>query len=266
MNAKNAKEKLQAIIKKFKGDATTPVTTDASTPTPYTLQDGTAIVINQAGATPAVGDTVTVNGAAPTSASVTLADGTVINLDATGAIASIVAPVAAPAAPATPAPANTDPSTLTAEQAKAMYEKFAVGTPEDRIGNLETMVKALMECNFGWQIRQGQENQAIQTYKDTLATIQPAVTTAAEKMEAAEKKIGEQETKLAEQATTIEKYGKTIEDLFDLVEVLTNEPDGDPVTLTGSKKEKMERQENKYDKYERMAAAIKKNREAKAKA
>lgn len=82
----------------------------------YKLQDGTEIAITQAGETPAIGDTVTVNGAPAAEGVLTLEDGSSITVDAAGTITAITPaePVTndlsnAPAPAAAPAPAVIAP-------------------------------------------------------------------------------------------------------------------------------------------------------------
>jgi hypothetical protein len=214
----------------------------------YKLQDGTEISISQAGEMPAVGDLVTIGGVPALANTYTLEDGSIITVDATGAItvytaAPAPAPLPAPAPPPTPVTL----SALSAEDVAAMYAKFANGTPEERLNGLEVMVKALMECNFGWKIREGQENTAIQVYKDTMAPAAPTVTI--EQMNSAF-------AKAEEQAKEIDKLNNTIKLLLDLTEKLVEMPTADPLTLTGSKKEKFDAQNKKEERIAKMAAAV----------
>lgn len=227
-----------------------PATPSAKT---YKLQDGvTEISISQAGELPAAGDMVTIGGAPAPANTYTLADGATITVDATGMITTYTA-AAAPPAPPAPAPAPPQPVTLsqmTLEQVQAMYAKFATGSPEERLAGLEVMVKALMECNFGWKIREGNENTAIEVYKDTIAST-PTVTI--EQMSSVFAKA----EKADEQAKVIARHEETIKGLFELVEKLVELPGADPVTLTGQKKENFERAEKRERKYESIAAALK---------
>jgi hypothetical protein len=215
----------------------------------YKLQDGTEISISQAGDIPAVGDLVTIGGAPALANTYTLEDGATITVDATGAITVYTAAPPAPAPAPTPAPPPT-PVTLSAlseEDVAAMYAKFATGTPEERLANAEIMIKALMENSFGWKIREGNENQAIQVYKDTMTPAASTVTI--EQMNSAFAKADEQ-------AKEIEKLNNTIKLLLDLTEKLVELPTADPVTLTGSKKEKFDAQNKKEERIAKMAAAV----------
>lgn len=265
------KERFQLVKAAFNGTvpAPAPAPTPAPAPAPapgamaaktYKTKSGTEISINQAGEMPAVGDMVTINGAPAPEGVHELEDGSTITVDATGAItvytaapAPVPAPAPAPAPQATPAPVTL--SEMTPEQATAMYLKCASGTPEEQLANLWIMVKALMETNFGWKIREGQENTAIQVYKDTVAPPAPSVTI--EEMSSVFTKAD----KFDEQVVTIKKHEDTIKLLMDLCEQLVEKPTAEPVTITGGRKEKFEQiKKDQESRFERMADALKKNR------
>lgn len=258
------KELLKKIKAAFLGEIITPPAPPVP-PTPtaklYKLQDGTEISITQAGDVPATGDTVMIGGVPAPANTYTLDNGAVIVVDATGVITTYTAMAAAPPPPPPAPPAPPQPVTLSAEEPKpltkeeiqALYAKFANGTLEERIGNLETMVKALMESSFGWEIRKGQEQVAIQTYKDSLANMQTTVETATGQMQSAF-------TKVEEQAQLITKHEETIKGLFELVEQLVELPTADPVTLTGRQKEKFDKQSARDEKLQRIAEAVKKQK------
>jgi hypothetical protein len=253
------KQLLKDIKAKFNGEIITPPPPPAP-PTPsaksYKLQDGTEITITQAGELPAAGDMVMIGGLPAPAGTHTLEDGAVIVVDANGAITTYTAMAAPPTPPAPPQPVTLsaeEPKILTKEEIQALYAKFANGTPEERIGNLETMVKALMESSFGWEIRKGQEQVAIQTYKDSLANMQTTVETATGEMQSAFAKV-------EEQAKTITKHEQTIKDLFDLVEKLVELPSADPVTLTGRQKEKFDKQSARDERLAKIAEAVKKQK------
>lgn len=222
----------------------------------YKLQDGTEISISQAGDLPAAGDMVTINGAPAPANTYTLEDGSTITVDATGAITAYT-PVAAapapppPAAPAAPA-APPQPVTLSAEQVRDMYAKFATGTPEERLMGLEVMVKALMECNFGWKIREGNENQAIEVYKDTLGTAAAPAIPSMEDMSSMFAKAD----KADEQAKVIARHEETIKGLFELIEKLVDLPTAEPKTLTGGKKERFEKEKKKEEYFQGIADSL----------
>lgn len=219
----------------------------------YKLQDGvTDISITQAGETPAIGDTVMIGGLPAAANTYTLSDGATIVVDAAGVITTYTA-MAVPAPQPAPPPAPPQPITLSAEDFAAMVAKFAVGSTEERMGNIEVMLKALMECNFGYEIRKGQEAAAIEAYKESLAPLQTSLEAATVKLQSAfEKAEAQQET--------INKHQQTIKDLFELVELLVQAPSADPVTLTGTKKEKFDRMTARDERLQRMAEALKKNK------
>lgn len=255
------KERFLKIKAAFDGTPPAPPAPPSPAPNPpapaagktYKLQDGvTEISISQAGDLPAAGDMVTINGAPAPANTYTLSDGSTIVVDATGMITSYTAAAPAPAPPPAPAPAPPQPVTLSAiqpEEMKALYNKFA-GSVDDQIGALIIMVKALMEDRFGWKIREGQENAAIEVYKDTIATT-PSLTIDA--MSAVFAKA----EKAEEQAKIIARHEETIKGLFELVEKLVEMPGADPVTLTGGKKEKFERSQKKENAVLGIAAALK---------
>lgn len=165
------------------------------------------------------------------------------------AMAKPPAPAPAPAAAAAP-PQPVTLSTMTKEQITAIYSKFA-GSVDDQIGALIVMVKALMECNFGWRIREGNENAAIEVYKDTLASTPTTIT-----IEQMSSMFANAE-KADEQAKIIARHEETIKQLLELTSQLVEMPSADPVTLTGGKKEKFERTQKKENAVLGIAAALK---------
>jgi hypothetical protein len=240
MTAKDILKNLKAI---FEAPAAPVVPPAPEVPAPvgitHKLADGTEVSIIQAGELPAAGDAVTVGGVPAPAGELAMEDGSTIVVGEGGVITEVkpAEPVTTDATQQQPAPV-----VLTAEAVHSMYAKFATGTPEERIANLELMVKALMECNFGYQIRQGQENAAIQAYKDSLATTQTAV--------------AEQTTHLQAATQKIEKQDEVIKGLFELAEKLAETPTADPKTLTGNKKEQFERTTAKEKKIQGIAEAI----------
>jgi hypothetical protein len=250
-----AKEILLKIKAAFDFPAAPPATPPAAPAIPtvptakvYKLTDGvTDISIMQAGEYPAAGDMVTINGAPAPANTYTLADGATIVVDATGAIATYTAMAApAPPPPAAP-PAPAVPITLTAEAVQEMYAKFATGSTEERMANLETMVKALMECSFGYEIRKGIEQEAVQAYKDSVALQVSNL-------------MASSQTSLDEQKAINIKNQETIAGLFELAELLVNAPSVEPVTLTDSLKLKFDRQSAKDQRLQKMAEALKANK------
>lgn len=221
----------------------------------YKLQDGvTEISINQAGDLPAAGDMVMIGGVPAPANTYTLDNGAVIVVDATGVITSYTAMAAPPPPPLPPAPpAPAQPVTLSAEDFAAMVAKFAIGSTEERLTNAEIMLKALMECNFGYEIRKGQEASAIEAYKESLAPLQTSLEAATVKLQSAYEKVESQQT-------IITKHEETIKGLFELVEQLVEMPSADPVTLTGAKKEKFEKMTAREERLQKIAEALKKQK------
>lgn len=137
----------------------------------YTLDNGTVISVDKM----EVGGMATQNGAPVAAGSYTLNDKTIITCDATGMITAVT-------------PFTEDPSAdlTTPEGMRKAYDKFATGTPEDRLNNLETLCKALMEYSFGWQLRETQAKQttdaAIAVYKNLVDGQQATVTQQAKMM------------------------------------------------------------------------------------
>lgn len=179
----------QQILLKLKQffDGMMPPAVPAEEPKVYKTTDGKEISCDKM----EVGGMAMIAGAAAPAGSYTLEDGTVFTTDAAGMITSVVpvTPAAAAAPPAAPPPAPVAPvfsadipdDMKTIEGIKARYEKFAVGTPEERIANLELVAKALIEYNFGWELRRAKEEAdkaaALKVYNDSLATMQGQVTT-----------------------------------------------------------------------------------------
>jgi hypothetical protein len=234
--------------------------------TEYTLNDGTKITIQQAGATPAAGDTAMINGVPAGAGTYVLIDNSSITTDANGVITAVTAaqPVTAdpaemgkpspvaPAAPAVPA-APTKPAGMSAqfemtpEGAKSYLEAFDTGTAEDQLANLKIVCRALMEYCFGWQIRDAErkavETQAIEVYKTGLTTAQAA--------------LSKQEQTIQAQAKVIDDQGKTLRLVFEAVEELAGTPTAEPQTLTGAKKEKFEKAKGREGRLEKMGLAAK---------
>lgn len=153
-----------------------------------------------------VGAAVTIGGNMAPAATYVLEDGRSIVVDATGNITEIIAKK--PEEMKTQINLSTDLDTP--EKMRDAMEKFATGTPEERIANLEIMVKALMEYSFGWQIKEAQEKaareQAIATYQQKLS--------AAEKAHNKQKEINEQildlVTELAESPSADPPFQRTV--------------------------------------------------------
>lgn len=240
------------------------VYTDAALTTPY--PDGTYNVTGtQFGFTVAAGSVATVTDVAGTgpgtpvaavAAPVTAAVPPPLTMEQrVAAIESMLGKIGNAPAP-TGMSTDKDIVTLTPEALQGMYAKFGTGTTEERFTNLEIMIKALMECNFGYQIRQGLENEAIQAYKDSVATQVASLVASTAKFEAQQLKISEQDEK-------IKKQDELIKGIFELAETIVNAPTADPSTLNGNKKEKFNRSQLVEDKYAGPLAVLNELRGAK---
>lgn len=241
-------DKVKAIFDGSPAPAAAPAAVTAPAPTVYTLADGTQIAIAQAGATPAIGDTVTIAGVPAPEGTLTLTDGSSITVDATGTITACTPVTPAAAAPAMAAPVAAPAPVLPVTQSamSEIVQKFAVGDPEQRLTNLEIVCKALMESEFGYQIS---ANERIESANAAIAVYQTTLQTQTEQLEAANQKI--------------EKYGKVIEGMFELVGKLTELPTAEPKTLTGNKKDKFENSNKKEEKLNKIAEAMKEIRKNK---
>jgi len=245
----------KSLLEKIKAFFDAPVAVPPVTPAAMEaklvkLKDGSDISIMQAGDVPAVNDTVTIDGLPALDAEYELETGHKITTVG-GIITAVVEPEPVTptpeemaAAQAAAAAANPPaPVVLTAEAVQAMYAKFATGTPEERIANLEIMVKALMESNFGYQIREKQADSAIQVYKDTIA--------------AATAPIATMQPQLATALAKLEKQDEVIKMQFELLEKIVETPTADPKTLTGNKKDRFEKLETREAKFKKMADDLK---------
>lgn len=144
-----------------------PVTEPAPTKmsTDYPLADGTTVTID----TLAVGGMITIAGNPAPDGEYVLPDGT--NVTSAG---GVITEVASKEAEQVEEEIPTD--LTTAEDFKKAFAKFATGTPEQRIANLEVIAKATMEYCFGYEIRRAQQDAtqaaAINVYKTGFAKIE----------------------------------------------------------------------------------------------
>ncbi len=122
--------------------------------TEYKLSDGTALSIDKM----VVGGAATKDGAPAPAGDYEFEDKSKITVDAAGLITVV-----------TPAPVAADDMS-TPEGMRKAYDRFATGTAEERLANLEVLCKALMEYSFGWQLREAAAKQttdaAIAVYKN----------------------------------------------------------------------------------------------------
>lgn len=234
--------------------AAAPIIAPAALNTDYVLKDGTAVTIDKL----EVGGVVLVAGIPAPVGDHELSDGTKITVGEGGLITAIVPVVAAPAPPDDMM--NKTPEGLI-QAIKDTVAKFAAGTPEERLANLEVVAKALMDYSFGWEIRRSEEEAqkaaAIAVYKQglttTTETVQQSIAAASQAFETykteLDKKVSdakeELELKLSESQKTIEKQEKIIAGLFELVEKIADLPTAEPIddnrtSFTSDKKEAKE--------------------------
>lgn len=216
------------------------VYTDPALTQPY--PDGTYTVTGtQFGFTVASGAVTTVTDAAGTGPGVPLEQsGQAAPTDLAKPPVPPVAKPVVPAAPPAPAPVTQmSKLDMTPEGMAAMFAAFSTGTPEDRIANLELVCKALMEYNFGWQIREAQQkltaDEAINIYKVDLVNAQS-------QLDGAKTQLAKQDTKLTQ--------------LFALVEAIAEIPSADPKTLTGPRKDVFDKVNKKEERLQAIADAI----------
>lgn len=202
---KTAKEKFNL------GLAPAPLPAPAPAPAPaptaavfadYTLKSGTVVKCD----TLAPGGTMMIGEIPAPAGEYEFADGTKVTVGEGGSISAV-----------TPSPAMTQQ-----QQVNTMNEalkKFAAGSPEDRVTNLEVVAKALMEYSFGWDMRRATEEAtkaaAIEIYKTGF--------------EEQKTKLSAAETKLADAEKLITKQAETITAIFDIVEKLAEVPGADPL-------------------------------------
>lgn len=121
--------------------------------TSYQTADGQTLVVT---GDLAAGSAVSLNGAPAPDADYTLADGTVISI-AGGVISNIVA---------------VDTTEQDMQKMKEDLNKFATDpavTGNPQLSTMSTLVKALFENVFGWQLQQQQADQAIALYKSNFS-------------------------------------------------------------------------------------------------
>lgn len=161
-----AKELLASIAALFKAAESPEKFVEAK------LADGTLISCDKL----EVGGMVTIGGTPAPEGEHVMEDGSCIVVDATGAITEVK--------PKPAEPGEVDMNTP--EGMRKAYDKFAVGTPEERLANAEVLLKALMEYSFGWQLREAEEKanreKAMNVYTNTLKTTEATVTQQSEMM------------------------------------------------------------------------------------
>jgi hypothetical protein len=156
-----------------------------------------------------MGGKMTIDGQPAVAGDYELEDGTKVSVGEGGLISAVTA-----AQPLTPEQQM--------QKLSEAVKKFATGTPEERIANMEIVTRALMEYSFGWQIREQQTklltDAAINIYKT--------------KFEAADKEQVEVKNKLDAVEKLSIKQNETIKSLFEIVEQISELPTEAPVIGT----------------------------------
>lgn len=234
--------------------------------TEYTLKDGTAVTIDKL----EVGGVALIAGVPAPVGDHELSDGTKFTVGEGGVITAVV-----PIVPMV----QSDVPVKTPEQLiiaiKETVAKFAAGTPEERLANLETVAKALMDYSFGYDIRRAEEDvaraAAIAIYKQGLTTTDTAVqeVVAASKtfnaeFETAKSEVAALAQKFTESQIVIEAQKKQIAGLFELVEKIADLPTADPIddNRTSFSADKLNKKEGKIKSLADSLANLKKSKTA----
>lgn len=140
----------------------------------------------------------------------TLTDGTIIMVTDNGVIAEIKPKVEEVA------PVEVETPDIDMAAKFAVYEKFGVGTAEERLANLEIITKAIFNNVFGWQLREAQEKNMLETAKTVYAQLskQDMPDNIKEKFE--------------QYQLNIERQNKVISELIKLNEELAKQPVSEP--------------------------------------
>lgn len=270
VSKKSLLERVRAIFADNTGGDPGSITNPESTIS-TTTSDGKAVIVTKVDTNatePMVGDSVTVDGVLPAAGDIILADNSTVTVDETGKITAIKEADDIPASTVDPGAAATNPpaattagvimaktekfaghiakltkfdanASVSADELQDMFAKFAEGTPEERIANLEIVCRALMEYSFGWQLREAQAkqttDQAINVYKNSLQPVQALAA----------------------------KHEKIIPELFTLVENVVELPQNEPETISEKKKSKLLKQDKIEEKFNKITDALKELKENK---
>lgn len=194
----NANEIIAKLRDKFNELMQPVAPVEPAKPKTAKLMDGTEVEISEY----APGGVVTIAGAPAPAGDHTLEDGTTITLAEGGVITEIEAPEAAPATPVTP------------DQMRAFIQKFAVGTPEERLANIEAMLKPMFESTFGWELREAE----MKAGKDAAMTAYQTLKT----------QFDEQKQQLEAISKTSDSYKALFSEMFNVVEAIAKAPVAQP--------------------------------------
>jgi hypothetical protein len=163
----------------------------------YKLADGTEIEVS---GEVAPGSVVTIQGVPAPAGEHVLEDGTKIEVAEGGVITEVEAPE--PAAPVVD-------EEMKKKQLMSAVQKFATGTPEERLTNLEFISKMLFEYAYGWELRE----QAQKQVKDQAMAIY-------QQMRSEEKT----DDRVKQLETTVNKYREMFAQMLELTEALAKAP------------------------------------------
>jgi hypothetical protein len=200
MKATEIIEKLRVAFAELTG-APAPQPEPAPAPKPqvfgYKLADGTEIEVS---GEVAPGSVVTIQGVPAPAGEHVLEDGTKIEVAEGGVITEVEAPE--PAAPVVD-------EEMKKKQLMSAVQKFATGTPEERLTNLEFISKMLFEYAYGWELRE----QAQKQVKDQAMAIY-------QQMRSEEKT----DDRVKQLETTVNKYREMFAQMLELTEALAKAP------------------------------------------
>jgi hypothetical protein len=201
MKATEIIEKLRAAFAELTGAQPPVPPAPPAPPAPqvfgYKLADGTEIEVS---GEVAPGSVVTIQGVPAPAGEHVLEDGTKIEVAEGGVITEVEVPE--PAEPAVD-------EEMKKKQLMSAVQKFATGTPEERLTNLEFISKMLFEYAYGWELRE----QAQKQVKDQAMAIY-------QQMRSEEKT----DDRVKQLETTVNKYREMFAQMLELTEALAKAP------------------------------------------
>lgn len=224
---------LETLEKKLGFADETPSDSPVDAAQEYTLADGKKIYITELKEGGIVSTMAADGSQTPVPAGdYALADNTVVTVGESGAISAVKSPEQE-------APPTAEQS---AETMRAAIQKFATGTPEERLANLETVAKALMNYPFGWEMRRTEEEQS-----------RNAAITAYQTMSSQEKDNAK-ELKMLRAAFKAQQ--ETIKEMAEIIQEVATAPGAEPVDEENKKSHFAEQREKKNGTLNRRLAAM----------
>lgn len=225
---KQALDKIKALFSEEQVATSTAVEPMATTDIVVELKDGNKLTVDKL----EVGGIAKIEGVLAASGEYEANDGSTIKVGEDGVISEIVAAptdagsttatttTVSDAAPAQMSVQLSATEVLKAEQIEAIQAQFAVGTPEERIARLETLMKPLIEYAFGYEIRESQtkamREQAVAIYKEGFEAVES-------------EEVNKLKLELSKVDETSGKLKEVVKEMFEIVEHLANVPASDPV-------------------------------------